>query len=33
MEKCIGGVRGLGIGKPSLETKTQRDGKKKRYWV
>jgi hypothetical protein len=26
-----GAVRGLGIGKPSLETKTQRDRKKKRY--
>jgi hypothetical protein len=28
-----GRVRELGIGKPSLETKTQRDRKKKRYWI
>jgi hypothetical protein len=33
MEKCTGEARGLGIGNPSLETKTQRDRKKKRYWI
>jgi len=33
MEKMHSGERGLGIGKPSLETKTWTDRKKKRYWV